>query len=387
MRTPPIVMHRALRLMRVAVLPAVRRALRRQRGLVPAGAIAGLERGFEGLSAEPLCRTALVGPMAAARGVLTMIVALGVMACGDALAPLHLSLEPDHEDPYRPGDDAPEPGPAHVYVANADGDGIVRRAPGSWPSWSPDGERIAFHRAPQTPMPPLERAQKGELYVIQVDASDETFLGHGIHPSWSPDGQKIVFTDASGISVMNADGSAVTNLIPHDFRDDTYAPWDMGVGKPSWSPDGKRIAFEHLGDGDIQPAQMVMNADGSEPRRLTTSADGRRYAESDPAWSPDGSSIVFWSFGYGIAVVDANGGVPRTVYRAFPAVVYGARPAWAPDGSSIAFTANRGSPAGPSIWVVGVGTGSGSAEVLLPDGYDPAWSPDGDSIAFVSADE
>lgn len=37
---------------------------------------------------------------------------------------------------------------------------------------------------------------------------------------------------------------------------------------PAWSPDGRRIVFTSTRDGD--PEVYVMNADGSEPRRLTT---------------------------------------------------------------------------------------------------------------------
>ena len=51
---------------------------------------------------------------------------------------------------------------------------------------------------------------------------------------------------------------------------------------PSWSPDGQRIAFEAKIDGRF--AIVVMNADGTGLRRLTTGpADD--FASS---WSPDG---------------------------------------------------------------------------------------------------
>ena len=167
-----------------------------------------------------------------------------------------------------------------------------------------------------------------------------------------PDGARLAFTSAEGISVMREDGSGATTLVRHDFRDDTDAESDQGVGKPSWSPDGDRIAFEHRGDGDMMPAQIfVMNADGSDLRRVT-STPGGQYAESDPAWSPDGSEIVFWSFGYGIAVVSAAGGTPRQIYQIGPAVAYGAKPVWSPDGTTILFAAyqlyHRARPSGSS---------------------------------------
>ncbi|MCP4174658.1 MAG: hypothetical protein GY758_28235, partial [Fuerstiella sp.] len=59
--------------------------------------------------------------------------------------------------------------------------------------------------------------------------------------------------------------------------------------RPAVSPDGKRIAFvsTRTGNYDI----FVMNIDGSEIRRITTSDERDDY----PAWHPDGRQLVIVS--------------------------------------------------------------------------------------------
>ena len=89
---------------------------------------------------------------------------------------------------------------------------------------------------------------------------------------------------------MRDDGSDVTTVVRFDLREDFDPVYGFGPRKPAWSPDGNRIAFMHPGDGKLNVAQIfVVNADGSDLRRLTREPDGERNSESDPAWSPDGS--------------------------------------------------------------------------------------------------
>jgi Tol biopolymer transport system component len=223
------------------------------------------------------------------------------------------------------------------------------------------------------------------IYVIGADGGNEARVAKGLSPAWSPDGRRFAFTSEEGISVMNVDGSGVKTLIRHDFRNDTYEPWDMGIGKPTWSPDGNHIAFEHLGDGDIQPAQVfVMNADGTDPGRLSARYTNIRYAESDPAWSSDGSRLAFWSYGFGVAVANVADGLVTTVYSNFPYVAYGAKPSWSPDGKFVTFNTFASSLTRATDVLIVPVSGGGTQRTLIMDAYGARWSPDGSRIVFVS---
>jgi len=56
-----------------------------------------------------------------------------------------------------------------------------------------------------------------------------------------------------------------------------------------WSPDGQRIAFDARVEGN--PDIWVMNADGTQPRRMTSEPS----EDVTGAWTPDGNAIVFCS--------------------------------------------------------------------------------------------
>jgi Tol biopolymer transport system component/putative hemolysin len=170
--------------------------------------------------------------------------------------------------------------------------------------------------------------------------------------------------------VMNADGSD-----PHRLT--SGLGWQ---GPLSWSPDGKAIACAR--GGDI----WVMDADGSNPRNLTNYEAG----DQEPAWSPDGQYIAFTSnragrvsgqaYATDIYVMNAHGSDPRNLTDS---ATSDTSPAWSPDGSHIAFQSDR-----DGNWEIYVMEADGSDPRNLTNhegnDYLPAWSPDGSTIAFDS---
>jgi hypothetical protein len=230
------------------------------------------------------------------------------------------------------------------------------------------------------------------------------FLGGGITtfaqtPTLHANG-KIAFSDYSydnpyypwghsGISVMNADGSGRTQLTSSAFacpqlnRPPGFCGPDQIDTSPVWSPDGEQIAFiravptPNFGyDSDV----FVMNADGSNQRRLTQLGS---VSWSRPTWSPDGTKLAFAGphlvddYYPQVYVMNADGSNQRPIGR-------GEEPAWSPDGSKLVFNADRG------LYVMNP-DGSGRARITAPNNpspnlsdhdSEPSWSPDGDRILF-----
>lgn len=281
------------------------------------------------------------------------------------------------EDMDRPGDFRLE---AEIWMMNSNGSGAVRLTrnttddPGS--VWSPDGTTIAFYGVQFTADASGQLvAAPPQIFLIDVETRVQkplvTASGDAVRgrfPSWSPDGRQIAFDTGgpnSAISIVNVDGTGLRQLTP--------ATPGRRI-RPDWSPDGRKIAFA---SGAAENEEIwVMNADGSEPARLTARDSGGR--SNGPDWSPDGRSIVFQSDRDSdaqsrrgqIYVMNADGSNQRRLTNHLES---DGDPEWSPDGRMIAFQ-RRGQRGAQQVYVMSAEGGQPTPLTALPSANGhPAW--------------
>lgn len=133
-----------------------------------------------------------------------------------------------------------------------------------------------------------------------------------------------------------------------------------------------------------QLAVYVMQADGSELRRLAQAPDRKWHAA--PAWSPDGARIVFQAHPKDgkspdgrLFLTDLNGTAPKDLG-------FGQYPAFSPDGKQIVFAVPEFNAENtqPGVWIMNE---DGRGRHFLFQGTAPKFAPDGSRLLYVSHHE
>lgn len=272
-----------------------------------------------------------------------------------------------------------------IYTMNPDGSGLETLVPpgglrggmyNESPSWSPDGQRMAFTKSHN--VDEYTNIYDG-IYVMNADGSgEEGIMPDGYDPQWLPNGRKISFlrraegASETGLYVMKPDGSGV----------EKRASFPISPYSHTWSPDGRKIAFgcsarPRRADWEI----CVMKSDGSDMKKLTRN----RKDDEGPDWSPDGRKIVFSRYHKGcdsgycddIHVINTDGSGNRRLTDSPNMSELG--PVWSPDGRRIAF-GRYGSENPPVGIYVMKADGSKEHRVLDYDEfglrfYSLAWQP------------
>jgi len=213
-----------------------------------------------------------------------------------------------------------------------------------------------------------------QLITVDVDGRNpEVLLSEKdilLLPAWRPDGKEMLLTSyRSGRPEI-----WVYRLSDHSFRSLGHRGNSMGG---EYSPDGKRIAYCLTEGADTHI--WVMNADGSNARRLTRDPT----IDVSPFWSPDGTRITFTSDRAGtpqLYVMAADGsGVRRITFQGN----YNQTPIWSPRGDTIAFTA-RDERKVFDLFLVTVDRGV-ITRITQDQGRtneDPSYAPNGRLIVF-----
>ncbi|PQJ35914.1 hypothetical protein BSZ35_16055 [Salinibacter sp. 10B] len=284
--------------------------------------------------------------------------------------------------------EAPDRNP-EIYAIRPDGTGLRRLTHNAdgWttdrdgkPVVSPRGRRVAFIS---------HRDNDREIYTVTPNGKTTARITHNDwggatrawdhNPAFVPTGSTMVYDSHR----RRADGlgstSALYKISLYGGEPTALTSSPPAAQNPAVSPDGDMIAYETYRSGNHDLS--VMNADGSQSRRLTKHEANDRA----PVWSPDGREIVFVSERNGnsdlyAVTPDGSGLTPLTTHDAADS-----EPTYCPGGGPVVFTSRR--------------DGNTNLYALNPDDRDqaptpltdheaadgsPICSPDGERVAFVS---
>lgn len=159
-------------------------------------------------------------------------------------------------------------GSPDIYVANADGSGLLQltktREDESSPCWSPDGRTICFSS---------RASGRSALYTISASGGEPKRLmtagvSNATEPDWSPDGKTIVFTSLMGdfnICTVPATGGTATVVTSGE--------------DPSWAANSRTVIFARRVGG--KRVLSLLDVPSKRVKDIKQTAG----SSSQPAWA------------------------------------------------------------------------------------------------------
>ena len=313
-----------------------------------------------------------------------------------------------------------------VYVQPANGGAPKPLSQGknrsSFPTWSPDGKRLAFF---------LEGPDGGRLAIWNSDSDETGTLGEAFHgraylaPQWDSTGNYIVAAAAAKIPetdplprvrvvkstdkripgdaffinkrqamlrLFNTQGGTERGLTSEAKRVRSFALSPRGTHVIYQAPSPETFGVI----GEEKNETFLLTTDGSsEPRRVAE--DGERLT-----WSPDGQSLLVVRKGK-LQAIPVSGGDPRPFLEGLELSLRNLH--WSPNGKQfVTLIADKSiqdpetEPPQPKMYSIArpfmdlylVSASSGEAKNLTSSFEDqvsnPTWSPDGKTVFFRTTD-
>jgi Tol biopolymer transport system component len=215
-----------------------------------------------------------------------------------------------------------------LYVSHPDGTGLRQvtndTAINRLPRWSPDGKWIGFFS---------DRSGRLALWKIRPDSSELQQIsegGGGYYPTWSPDGSRIA-------ALYGLDGSASKQAV---WIFDSNRPWKQQTAEvlppldwspspfaaTSWSADGEHLAG--MVDG---PANGIATYSLRSHKFESLTAFGEW-----PAWLPDNRHVLFVAGGKAFFVLDTRSKQVRKIFSVTRDVI--GPPRLTRDGTKVYFS-------------------------------------------------
>ncbi|HUK12076.1 MAG TPA: S41 family peptidase [Thermoanaerobaculaceae bacterium] len=241
-----------------------------------------------------------------------------------------------------------------IYVVPTDGSAAPRR--------------LALDVPADLVEPPVERA------VLKDDAEQVAV---------SPDGAQAALVVRGQVYVVARRAKDVASVAPAPTVRVTDTP--ARQRDLAWSPDGKTLVYasDRTGAMHLFAVRPADRDDGKFYRAVKFSETQLTRGDTDehqPRFSPDGKLLAFVRGKGGLAVANADGTNPRTLFEHWERINF----AWSPDSKWLAF-AREDQEYNREVFIVPAAGGE-AVDVSQHPGDDdrPAFSPDGRRLYWLS---